>query len=152
MARILVVDDEPLISAMTEDWLSELGHVVVGPAYNLAAALKLAETDLDAAIVDVSLGHEKSYPLADALSARAAFRSRWPRDMGRKGSTRSTARVPRSASQYELATFRRVIDELLAQSRSTRPVRPRRDERYRNDALTASSALIPGTIHNRRAR
>ena len=70
MARILVVDDEPLISAMTEDWLSELGHVVVGPAHNLAAALKLAEMDLDAAIVDVALGKDKSYPLADALSAR----------------------------------------------------------------------------------
>ena len=37
MARILVVDDEPLISAMTKDWLLELGHAVVGPAYNLTA-------------------------------------------------------------------------------------------------------------------
>ena len=70
MARILVVDDEPLISAMTEEWLSELGHVVVGPAHNLAAALELAEMDMDAAIVDVSLGKDNSYPLAEALSAR----------------------------------------------------------------------------------
>ena len=30
MARILVVDDEPLISAMTEEWLSELGHAWSG--------------------------------------------------------------------------------------------------------------------------
>ena len=70
MARILVVDDEPLISAMTEEWLSELGHVVVGPAHNLATALKLAEMDMDAAIVDVSLGKDNAYPLADALTAR----------------------------------------------------------------------------------
>ena len=31
MARILIVDDEPLITAMLEDWLSELGDSVVGP-------------------------------------------------------------------------------------------------------------------------
>ena len=36
MARILIVYDEPLITAMLEDWLSELGYVAVGPAHNLA--------------------------------------------------------------------------------------------------------------------
>ena len=76
MAKILVVDDEPLISAMTEEWLSELGHVVVGPAHNLATAMELAGTEIDAAIVDVSLGRDKSYPLADALErARRPVRS-----------------------------------------------------------------------------
>ena len=32
MPRILVVDDEPLISMLMEDWLVELGCEVVGPA------------------------------------------------------------------------------------------------------------------------
>ena len=50
MAKILIVDDEPLITAMLEDWLSELGHDVVGPAHNLAKALELAESEIDAAI------------------------------------------------------------------------------------------------------
>jgi hypothetical protein len=44
MARILIVDNEPLITAMMEEWLSELGHVVVGPAHNLAMALELGES------------------------------------------------------------------------------------------------------------
>jgi DNA-binding NarL/FixJ family response regulator len=70
MARILIVDDEPLITAMMEDWLSELGHVAVGPAHNLAMAMQLAESDVDAAIVDVSLGKDNSYPLVEALTAR----------------------------------------------------------------------------------
>ena len=70
MARILIVDDEPLIAAMLEEWLSELGHVAVGPAHNLAQALELAGSDVDAAIVDVSLGDDNSYPLAEALMAR----------------------------------------------------------------------------------
>jgi DNA-binding response OmpR family regulator len=70
MARILIVDDEPLITAMMEEWLAEQGHVVVGPAHNLAQALELAHSDLDAAIVDVSLGKDSSYPLLEALIAR----------------------------------------------------------------------------------
>jgi hypothetical protein len=109
MARILVVDDEPLISAMTEDWLSELGHSVVGPAHNLAAALKLAEMDLDAAIVDLALGKDKSYPLADALIG--------PDGIEPKYRAHSTLGKP-----FEFATFRRVIDELLA-SAGTREAR-----------------------------
>ena len=70
MAKILIVDDEPLITAMLEDWLSELGHDVVGPAHNLAKALELAESEIDAAIVDVSLGKDNAYPLVEALVAR----------------------------------------------------------------------------------
>jgi CheY-like chemotaxis protein len=114
MARILIVDDEPLISAMTEDWLSELGHIVVGPAHNLVAALKLAEADLDAAIVDVALGKEVSYPVADALSARgvpfALTTGYGPEGIEPRYRTRSTLGKP-----FEFAAFRRVVDELLAE-------------------------------------
>jgi CheY-like chemotaxis protein len=117
MARILVVDDEPLISAMTEEWLSDLGHVVVGPAHSLAAALELAEMDLDAAIVDVALGKDKSYPLADALSARGvpfALMSGYGQDgIEPRYRARSTLGKP-----FEYATFRRVIDQLLAERRT----------------------------------
>jgi CheY-like chemotaxis protein len=114
MAKILVVDDEPLISAMTEEWLSELGHVVVGPAHSLDAALKLVEVDLDAAIVDLALGKDMSYPLADALSARGvpfALASGYgPDGIEPRYRTRSTLGKP-----FEFATFRRVVDELLAE-------------------------------------
>ena len=113
MARILIVDDEPLISAMTEDWLSELGHIVVGPAHNLAAALELAEADLDAAIVDVALGKDMSYPLADALSARGVpfvlATGYGPDGIDPRYRAHSTLGKP-----FEFATFRRVVDELLA--------------------------------------
>jgi CheY-like chemotaxis protein len=36
--RILVVDDERLISMLVEDWLGELGCEVVGPAGAVADA------------------------------------------------------------------------------------------------------------------
>jgi DNA-binding NarL/FixJ family response regulator len=70
MAKLLIVDDEPLITAMTEDWLSEFGHLVVGPAHNLATAMELAASEIDAAIVDVSLRKDDSYPLVEGLIAR----------------------------------------------------------------------------------
>ena len=117
MARILIVDDEPLISAMTEEWLSELGHSVVGPAHNLAMALELAEMDLDAAIVDVALGKDKSYPLADVLKARcvpfALATGYGPDGIEPKYRAHSTLGKP-----FEFASFRRVVDELLGGNRS----------------------------------
>jgi DNA-binding response OmpR family regulator len=68
--RILVVDDEPLISMMVEDWLDELGCEVVGPASSVADGLALAGGELDGAILDVNLGGDTCYPLANALRAR----------------------------------------------------------------------------------
>lgn len=56
---------------MLADWLSELGHKPVGPAYSVDGALALIETsDTDAAILDVSLGKQSSFPIADRLETR----------------------------------------------------------------------------------
>jgi CheY-like chemotaxis protein len=69
--RILVVDDEPLISMLIQDWLNELGCEVVGPARSVADGLDLAESaKLDAAILDVNLAGENCYSLADALKQK----------------------------------------------------------------------------------
>ncbi|WP_375394730.1 response regulator [uncultured Sphingomonas sp.] len=70
--RILVVEDEPLIAMMLEDFLEILDKDVAGTADSVASALALIRTgDIDAAILDVNLrGGEKSAPVADALAAR----------------------------------------------------------------------------------
>ena len=71
MPRVLVVDDELLIAMMVEEWLSELACETVGPAHSVTKALELINSARpDAAILDVSLGAEESYPIADALRAR----------------------------------------------------------------------------------
>ena len=71
MARILVLDDEPLISLMVQAWLTELGHETVGPASSVGGALGLIDgAPLDGAILDVSLGDEECYCVADALRDR----------------------------------------------------------------------------------
>lgn len=69
--RVLVVEDEPIVAMCLEDMLIELGCDVVGPAAQLASGLALAEGEaLDAAILDINLGGERSYPIAAALRGR----------------------------------------------------------------------------------
>jgi len=70
--RVLVVEDEMMIAMLVEDMLAELGCVAVGPAHALDVALNLARTEqgLDAALLDVNLGGEAVWPVADALAAR----------------------------------------------------------------------------------
>ncbi len=67
MARVLIVDDEPLIAMLAQDWLEDLGHQTVGPAHDLKTALTLTQEPMDAAILDVSLGAEKSFEIARRL-------------------------------------------------------------------------------------
>lgn len=69
--RILVVEDEMLVAMNIEDMLLDLGHEVAGIASRLAPALALAgEASIDAAMLDVNLAGENSFPVADLLAAR----------------------------------------------------------------------------------
>lgn len=70
LRRILIVEDEPLISMMLEDFLDALGKEVAGTAESVQGALDcVARGSIDAAILDVNLrGGEKSWPVADALA------------------------------------------------------------------------------------
>ncbi len=71
MPRILLLDDEPLISMLVENWLAELGCEVVGPARSLQEGLNLAASaQLDGAILDINLGCENSFAVAAALRQR----------------------------------------------------------------------------------
>jgi CheY-like chemotaxis protein len=70
--RILVVEDEYIIAADLAQSLEDLGASVLGPAGTVADALALVagEPALDAAVLDINLGSEKVFPVADALQAR----------------------------------------------------------------------------------
>jgi CheY-like chemotaxis protein len=71
MTRVLLLDDEPLITMLLEDILEQLQYEIVGPAHTVAVALDLIETNPpDAAILDVNIRNEFSYPAADALRIR----------------------------------------------------------------------------------
>jgi len=68
--QILIVEDEPLIAMMLEDFLDVLEQDVAGTTDSVAAALARVELGgIDAAILDVNLrGGEKSTPVAEALA------------------------------------------------------------------------------------
>ena len=69
--RVLVVEDDSLVAMLIEDIVADLGHEVAGSATRLDQALALARTAAcDAAILDVNLAGQLSFPVADVLKAR----------------------------------------------------------------------------------
>jgi CheY-like chemotaxis protein len=70
-ARILIIEDEPIIAANIQELLEEHGFIVVGLARKLEAALALVQAcECDAAIVDANLAGTSAGPAALALVAR----------------------------------------------------------------------------------
>lgn len=67
--RVLIVEDEPLIAMMLEDFLDALEREVAGTADDVASALARIEAGgVEAAILDVNLrGGEQSWPVAARL-------------------------------------------------------------------------------------
>jgi PAS domain S-box-containing protein len=70
-ARLLVVEDEPLVALEIEAELTDAGAVVVGPVGSVEAAARLIEEEpLDAALLDANLAGKPVDALAAALAAR----------------------------------------------------------------------------------
>ena len=72
--RVLVVEDEALVSMMVEDELLDAGAEVVGPAACIGDALRLIEAaaadgGLSAAVLDINLEGRHVAPVADRLAA-----------------------------------------------------------------------------------
>jgi DNA-binding response OmpR family regulator len=65
---ILIVEDEPLIAMMLEDFLDSLGHTVSATCDSVSEALNHADKgDFDLAILDVNLKGENVWPVASRL-------------------------------------------------------------------------------------
>lgn len=69
--RILVVEDEFLVSIALEEDLREAGATVIGPFNDLISGLDGADREqFDLAVLDVNLNGIMIYPLADELLSR----------------------------------------------------------------------------------
>ncbi|MGF1605283.1 MAG: response regulator [Rhodothalassiaceae bacterium] len=69
--RILVVEDEPIVAMSLEGILEDLEAVVVGPVGTVAQALRLAADEgYDAALLDININGERSYPVAELVKNR----------------------------------------------------------------------------------
>ena len=65
---ILIVEDEPLIAMMLEDFIESLGHRVSGNCDTVGTALREIEKGaFDLAILDINLKGESVWPVASAL-------------------------------------------------------------------------------------
>lgn len=71
--RILVVEDDALVSMLVEDELRDAGATVLGPAASVRDALRLVQAaahgGLDAAVLDINLEGNHVAPVADRLAA-----------------------------------------------------------------------------------
>jgi CheY-like chemotaxis protein len=66
--RVLLVEDELLVGMMMRDLLIETGFFVVGPVTTLSEAVSVARSQhFDGAILDVNMGTDFVYPLAELL-------------------------------------------------------------------------------------
>jgi DNA-binding NtrC family response regulator len=69
--KVLVVEDEMLVAWLLGDMLADLGCAVIGPAASINQALAMIDAEaIDAAVLDVNLNGQMSYPIADVLAAR----------------------------------------------------------------------------------
>lgn len=71
--RLLIVEDEMLVSLLIEMTVRELGHEPVGCAHSVPDALTILdrqEPEIDAAMLDVNLGGRLVFPVAEALAER----------------------------------------------------------------------------------
>ena len=66
--RVLIVEDEMLIALLIEDFLIEFGCSPTGPYGSVAQALDaIRDEQVDMAVLDVNLGGEMVYPVAEML-------------------------------------------------------------------------------------
>jgi CheY-like chemotaxis protein len=71
LPRVLIVEDEVMIRMLLEDMLEDLGFKVALSAGRVQEALVHArDGEFDVAILDVNLGGDLVYPVADVLAAR----------------------------------------------------------------------------------
>lgn len=114
--RVLVVEDEMMVSMLIEDMLTDLGCTVVGPASRLDEAIELANrAEIDCAVLDVNLGGQPIFPLADLLREKGApfaFATGYG-DAGLRDVDRGSPVLQKPFREGDLA---RVLGELRARS------------------------------------
>ena len=109
--RVLIVEDNALISMEMEASLESNGYDVVGRANSVVEALEvISTTDIDVAVLDVDLGGEYSFAIADALTEKGVpytFATGFETLTQERGYT-----APVLTKPVNEATLRRTLDTL----------------------------------------
>jgi DNA-binding response OmpR family regulator len=113
---VLIVEDEALIAMLMEEMLVELGFEVLGPATRLQGAMAIAQVEsFELAILDVNLGSEQSFPVADVLAGRGIpfiFATGYGTD-GLSARFRQAITLPKpfASDQLERAIFQALVPQ-----------------------------------------
>lgn len=113
--RLLLVEDEALVAMMLEDQLADLGCVVVGVAANVAEGLAVIEDhapELDGAVLDINLGGEKVYPVAEELAGRG-IPFIFSTGYGRAGIEPDFAQTPMLAKPYGQGALAQMLSDVV---------------------------------------
>jgi DNA-binding response OmpR family regulator len=114
-ARVLVVEDEAMLSLELEAMLLDMGCVIAGTAAKLDDALRIARSsEFDVALLDVNLGGKRVDPVAEAIRARGTpiiFVTGY-------GKTAASGLV--LAKPYDAAALERMLNEALGVPQSDR--------------------------------
>lgn len=117
-ARVLVAEDEFAIAMFLVDYLELKGVHTVGPAGDLAALGRLVdEHPIDVALLDINLGGEQVYPLADRLVAAGIpflLTSGYDDNVPSR-----FADVPRCAKPYHIQVLVQQLETLLNSRRAS---------------------------------
>jgi len=114
--NVLVVEDESLLALDLECALEELGWEIAGSLGGVAQALnwlKARERPPTAAVLDVNLGGEMVFPVAEALAARNVpfvFATGYSDVVNRSGFSGR----PTLAKPVDRDALKRALDALLA--------------------------------------
>ena len=113
--HLLLVEDDYLLALGLADSARDLGAEVFGPVAAVEDALTLVRQlpELDAAILDVNLGSETIFPVADALYARGVpFVFSTASDIAAMPARFRD--VPLCRKPFDLATFHATLGHLRA--------------------------------------
>ena len=121
--RILIVEDEALVSMMVEEEFLDAGAEVIGPACSLDEALQLTEAavadgGLSAAVLDINLAGEAVWPVADRLAALGVpfvFSTGYENDR----SADHHAEAPRFVKPFEIDTLVVMVQQLTSKGRTS---------------------------------
>lgn len=126
--RILLAEDEYLIAMEIRQELEKSGAEVLGPSASIEETLKLLRSaqQLDVAVLDIDLGGEMAYPVAETLKERNIpfiFVSGY----GRKGICDTYADAPLLDKPVAMHRLHGLLDHVLAAEKTA----PRENDKDR---------------------
>jgi CheY-like chemotaxis protein len=115
--KVLIVEDEAIVSFLVEDMLRDLGFAVVWHATSVEEALTiLGDRRPDAAVLDVNLAGEMVFPVATHLAtSRIPFI--FATGYGRKGIPDAWNETPVIQKPFDIETLARGLGAVIGTQR-----------------------------------